>query len=171
MLWPLGGVAFVRPPERPGAQLWSIVAGPLVNVVLLPIFIFAQLVAYRSGWAFTNPDAYRLLVSTAWINGAILIFNLLPIYPLDGGQILRALLWFPLGRIRSLKIASGIGFVGSAAVGLLALWWQSIWIGILAFFLISQAIAGWKQAQALALLENENEAARRAAEPSRPPVL
>ena len=32
MLWPLGGVAYVNPPQRPGATLWSIAAGPLVNV-------------------------------------------------------------------------------------------------------------------------------------------
>src|ERR1700680_5312650 len=37
MLWPMGGVAYVDPPPRPGATLWSIVAGPLVNVVLLPL--------------------------------------------------------------------------------------------------------------------------------------
>src|SRR5262249_49751880 len=37
VLWPLGGVAFVQPPERPGAHLWSIAAGPLVNVALLPL--------------------------------------------------------------------------------------------------------------------------------------
>ena len=37
VLWPLGGVAFVRPPARPGAVLWSIAAGPLVNVVLVPV--------------------------------------------------------------------------------------------------------------------------------------
>src|SRR3984885_182136 len=37
MLWPLGGVAYVNPPQRPGATLWSIAAGPLVNVALLPI--------------------------------------------------------------------------------------------------------------------------------------
>src|ERR1051325_5213562 len=36
VLWPLGGVAFVDPPPRPGAVLWSIAAGPLVNVVLAP---------------------------------------------------------------------------------------------------------------------------------------
>src|SRR6478609_398689 len=36
VLWPLGGVAFVAPPPRPGAWLWSIAAGPLVNVVLVP---------------------------------------------------------------------------------------------------------------------------------------
>src|SRR5204862_6749996 len=38
VLWFLGGVAYVSPPQRPGAQLWSIAAGPLVNVVLIPVF-------------------------------------------------------------------------------------------------------------------------------------
>src|SRR6201987_1870989 len=38
VLWPLGGVAYVDPPQRPGATLWSIAAGPLVNVALLPLF-------------------------------------------------------------------------------------------------------------------------------------
>jgi Zn-dependent protease len=37
VLWPLGGVAHVAPPQRPGAQLWSIAAGPLVNVALIPV--------------------------------------------------------------------------------------------------------------------------------------
>src|SRR5579864_5396572 len=37
VLWPLGGVAYVDPPRRPGATLWSIAAGPLVNVALIPI--------------------------------------------------------------------------------------------------------------------------------------
>src|SRR6476659_5847224 len=37
VLWPLGGIAFVNPPRRPGAMLWSIAAGPLVNVLLFPI--------------------------------------------------------------------------------------------------------------------------------------
>ena len=169
MLWPLGGVAFVRPPLRPGAQLWSIAAGPLVNVVLMPILVIAQAMAFRLGWGIEHPDAYRLLVNTTYINGGLLIFNLLPIYPLDGGQILRSLLWFPLGRIRSLQIASGIGFVGSAAVVVFAIWARSIWLGVLAFFLISQAMAGWKQAQELALAERE--ATRTRADADRPPMI
>ena len=37
VLWPLGGVAYVAPPPRPGATLWSIAAGPLVNVALAPV--------------------------------------------------------------------------------------------------------------------------------------
>src|SRR5207237_9655011 len=42
VLWPLGGIAFVNPPPRPGAYLWSIAAGPLVNVALIPIIGFAS---------------------------------------------------------------------------------------------------------------------------------
>jgi Zn-dependent protease len=43
VLWPLGGIAFVAPPPRPGAVLWSIAAGPLVNVLLVPVTVGAFL--------------------------------------------------------------------------------------------------------------------------------
>ncbi|MEO5718521.1 MAG: M50 family metallopeptidase, partial [Chthoniobacterales bacterium] len=149
VLWPLGGIAFVSPPPRAGAMLWSIAAGPMINLLLVPIMSLAQHAAARAGWASTNADAYLVLLWLARINLGLLLFNLLPIYPLDGGQIVRALLWFPLGQIRSLFIATGIGFVGGAALVLLAFWQQSIWIGIMALFLLSQAGLGWRQAQGL----------------------
>jgi Zn-dependent protease len=149
VLWPLGGIAFVNPPPRAGAMLWSIAAGPLVNVALVPILTFVLHTAKRAGWATTNGDAYLVLLWLWRINLGLLLFNLLPIYPLDGGQILRALLWFPLGQIRSLFVATAVGFVGGGVLVLGAIWEQSIWIGIMAFFLLSQAAAGWRQAQYL----------------------
>ena len=149
VLWPLGGIAFVSPPPRAGAMLWSIAAGPMVNLLLFPILTYAQHAAGRAGWVNTNPDVYLVLLWLWRINLTLLLFNLLPIYPLDGGQILRALLWFPLGQIRSLFIATGIGFVGGGALLLVAFWKQSIWIGIMALFLLSQAAVGWRQAQYL----------------------
>ena len=149
VLWPLGGIAFVSPPPRAGAMLWSIAAGPMVNVLLLPILTFAQHAAGRAGWMHTNVDAYLILLWLWRINLALLVFNLLPIYPLDGGQIVRALLWFPLGQIRSLFIATAIGFAGGGALLLFAFWQRSIWIGIMALFLLSQAGLGWRQAQFL----------------------
>ncbi len=157
-LWPLGGIAFVSPPPRPGAMLWSIAAGPLVNVVLIPILSFARVAAGRAGWANENLDAYLVLVWLWRINLWLLIFNILPIYPLDGGQILRSLLWFPLGQTRSLFVATAIGFAGGAALILFAIWQQSFWIGIMAFFLLSRAAVGWKQARYLQA--EEAEAAR-----------
>jgi Zn-dependent protease len=147
VLWPLGGIAFVNPPPRAGAMLWSIAAGPLVNVILIPILACALRLAAGLGWMQTNYDAY-LVVFWLWrINLVLLCFNLLPVYPLDGGQILRAILWFPLGQIRSLFIATGVGFIGGGLLALYALYQQSIWFGIMAFFLLSQAGRGWRQAQ------------------------
>ena len=119
VLWPLGGVAYVDPPQRPGATLWSIAAGPLVNVVLLPISIGLLFLANAAGWPTSAPDGYQLLRAVAAINFGLLVFNILPIYPLDGGQILRSLLWFFLGPIRSLMTAAILGLIGIA--GLMAL--------------------------------------------------
>src|SRR4051794_19061055 len=51
ILWPFGGIAFVSPPQRPGPILWSIAAGPLVNVALIPILGGIVLLTGYLGWA------------------------------------------------------------------------------------------------------------------------
>ncbi len=61
VLWPLGGVAYVDPPQRPGATLWSIAAGPLVNVALIPVLFALNSAARSSGWAANLPDIYKLI--------------------------------------------------------------------------------------------------------------
>lgn len=61
VLWPLGGVAYVNPPQRPGATLWSIAAGPLVNVGLLPVLFGLGMLSRWLGWAAAMPDVYALL--------------------------------------------------------------------------------------------------------------
>ena len=150
VLWPLGGVAFVSPPQRPGAQLWSIAAGPLVNVILIPVTSALVSISSHLGWFDTYPDAYQLIHNIWVINLVLLVFNLLPIYPLDGGQILRSLLWFPFGRANSLMIASIIGFIGVAGLIGLAIWEQSIWLGLVSAFISVNCWSGFKQARALA---------------------
>jgi Zn-dependent protease len=152
VLWPLGGVAYVDPPPRPGATLWSIVAGPLVNVALLPVLYVLVLVSRSSGWAYALPNAYALLRSVLFIDVGLLIFNMLPIYPLDGGQILRSLLWFVLGRARSLMVATVLGFIGVAGFVILAVWVHSVWLGILAVFMLMNCWGGLRHAQALSRL-------------------
>lgn len=149
ILWPLGGIAFVNPPRRPGAMLWSIAAGPLVNVALVPVLEATLWFARHAGWYYEAPNAYQLIRIIRYMNLTLLIFNMLPVYPLDGGQIFRSLLWFPLGEIRSLQIASVVGLAGGAGLAALALFWQSIWVGFMAFFLLSRALAGWQQAKML----------------------
>lgn len=153
VLWPLGGVAYVAPPPRPGATLWSIAAGPLVNVILLPITLGLAMVASHLGWVEPETDLYRFLWTITYINGALLCFNLLPVYPLDGGQILRALLWFPLGRARSLMVATVIGLVGVVALGGFALHLRSFWIGLIAVFMLTHCWRSFQQARLLREVE------------------
>jgi len=154
VLWPLGGVAYVSPPQRPGAQLWSIAAGPLVNVVLLPILSMVWKLTYSADWMETLPDAYSYVKMIWLINVVLLVFNLMPVYPLDGGQILRSLLWFPFGRARSLMIASIIGLIGVAGIIAYALFAQSIWIGIMAAFILMNCWSGLMQARAMLKMAN-----------------
>src|ERR1700758_3779665 len=150
VLWPLGGVAYVDPPPRPGATLWSIAAGPLVNVALVPTLGFLAVLAHSPLWtAAGRPNVYELLPSVFWINLGLLIFNILPIYPLDGGQILRSLLWFVLGRARSLLVATILGFIGVAGFFGLALWMGSIWYGALAVFMLLNCWGCLQHARAL----------------------
>lgn len=148
VLWPLGGVAYVNAPFRPGAQLWSIAAGPLVNVVLVPLIYGGAMLLSTQAWAPQSPDFWQWLDTLWWINLTILIFNCLPVYPLDGGQILRSLLWFGLGPRRSLLIATSIGLVGAAVFIAWAVMERSIWIGVMAAFIGMNCWQSFKAARA-----------------------
>ncbi len=152
VLWPLGGVAYVDPPPRPGATLWSIAAGPLVNVALLPVLSALAMLGKSVGWAETMPNLYALLRTIWLINVVLLAFNILPVYPLDGGQILRSVLWFVLGRARSLLVATVVGFVGIAGFIVFAVWNQSLWYGVLAVFLLLNCWGGLQHARFLSRL-------------------
>lgn len=155
VLWPLGGVAFVQPPPRPGPTLWSIAAGPLVNVLLVPVLALAII---ASGVEVTDQglvaanDFQRFVVWLSFINFILLVFNMLPIYPLDGGQILQSLLWFFLGRSRSLKVAAGFGLAVAALAIIPLLMLGEMWLFIIAIFVAWQAWSGFQQARQMARL-------------------
>ncbi len=132
-----------------GGTANQIVLWPLVNVALLIVLSVLSTLNRSLGWAETMPNAHALLRSVWLINLVLLIFNLLPIYPLDGGQILRSLLWFAVGRARSLMVTTIIGFVGVAGFIILALRMQSVWFGVLSVFILTSCWRGLRQAQAL----------------------
>lgn len=147
-LWPLGGVAFVDPPQRPGAVLWSVFAGPLVNIVLVPVTI---LLAH---FAPANTDLGDFAHAVMWINASLLIFNMLPIYPLDGGQIFRSILWYFIGPGRSLMVASIVGLVGAACGCVLALLSGDVWLLAVAGFAAMLSWNGWNYSRRLRLIED-----------------
>jgi hypothetical protein len=147
-----------------------------VSVVFLLVLSLAILT--KSGWAVAFPYAY-LLEQTLWgINLVLLIFNMLPIYPLDGGQILRALLWFLIGRARSLMVVTSFGFVGAAGLIAFAIWRQSVWTGLIAGYMLITCWSGWQQARILARAAAAEESGGRILFPEkflplkiRPPIL
>lgn len=149
VLWPLGGVAYVAPPQRPGAQLWSIAAGPLVNLVLVPVLYGALWWADARGLPDSQPDLVECLFTVNIINAILLIFNLLPIYPLDGGQILRSVLWYAVGPVTSLLVATVIGFGGGLLLAAYGLWAGRIWTLVLAGFLLFNCWQSFRYARAL----------------------
>lgn len=168
VLWPLGGVAYVSPPHRPGAHLWSIVAGPLVNVMLLPVTVIAYFLVRGS---LTIPDggnnAEMFAFSVMLMNAGLLVFNMFPVYPLDGGQTLMALLWYVIGRAKALKFVSIIGLIVAAGVILLSVIFYEPWYLVMALFVGMQAWNGYRVAMQLAQIDPKHydeRYARRAAQ-------
>lgn len=152
VLWPFGGVAYVAPPQRPGAMLWSIAAGPLVNVILVPILSVVWWLADSTHLEDSASDIYYFIRMVWIINLGLLIFNMLPVYPLDGGKILRSLLWFVMGRARSLMAATIIGFIGIAGLFGWAIHvflnspQNGIWLAAMCVFIFLNCLGSFKEA-------------------------
>jgi len=133
ILWPLGGLAFPDIPKRPGADLWTTAGGPLVNVVICLItaavvwlthHVFIPLNPYNClqiplelyGWR--NPMMYVWWMFC--ISYILLLFNLLPIFPLDGGRLVQGMLWKFIGYYRSMLVSCTVGMFASGALAIFA---------------------------------------------------
>jgi Zn-dependent protease len=138
VMWPLGGLAFCRPPHNWKAAFITTAGGPLVNVILIPV-LGGALWLMGSGWEplvrFNPFDPWALLAADwfgnylkVWVwcayftNWALLLFNVLLImFPLDGGRMFQEVLWWRLGYQRSMEIAVNVGLVLAICLGVFAL--------------------------------------------------
>ncbi|MFT3685342.1 MAG: hypothetical protein QM783_10520 [Phycisphaerales bacterium] len=149
LMWMLGGLAFCRPPHNWKAHLITTIGGPLVNVLLIPVFAGTMIAlgapvkamifnpwgggvteAWRTavnGMGAGVPDWLGTLLFCAYMtNLALLLFNiLLPMYPMDGGRLVQNILWRWLGYSRSMMISTTVGLVAAVFVGLFAATVQS----------------------------------------------
>lgn len=113
-LLPIGGVANIeKMPEQPIQELWVALAGPAVNVVIAAVL---ALYFWLTGGfpAFTENtlaqiSADNFLFSLLWVNIVLVLFNLIPAFPMDGGRVLRALLSMRYDRAVATSIAAKIG--------------------------------------------------------------
>jgi Zn-dependent protease/CBS domain-containing protein len=119
-LYPIGGVARLeRMPDKPLQELWVALAGPAVNVVIAAALfgILALQGGFQPlgevGWA-RGPFLERLLL----VNIFLVLFNMLPAFPMDGGRVVRALLATRLEYGRATQIAAGLGQFMAVLFGL-----------------------------------------------------
>lgn len=159
ILSPIGGVARLeRLPEKPIQEFYIAIAGPLVNVgiiaLIAPYFLFVSAetalqirsILYHyfgvqdNVFTENTPPLALFLFNVLALNGTLVVFNLLPAFPMDGGRVLRALLATRLNRVVATRIAVYIGQL--LAIGLIGygsgIWWGDfsptvIFIGVFVF--------------------------------------
>ena len=138
-LLPIGGLARLeRMPDKPIQEFWVALAGPLVNVVI-SVVLFAYLVvtntlAPLNGLSLTGGPFVERLMS---VNLTLMLFNLLPAFPMDGGRVVRSLLAMRIDYTRATQIAATIGqgmaflfgFIGLFTNPMLVFIALFVWIG------------------------------------------
>ncbi len=157
-LFIFGGVAEIQDePRSPGREFLMAAAGPGMSLLLAGLFYLGFVLAMRTGaaWWVTAPLGYL-----ATINLFVAVFNLLPGFPLDGGRVLRSILWAVTGDIlKATKWAARSGqFIGWSMVGLgvvttLQGRTDFIWFGLIGWFLAWLAGASYRQQQVRSRLD------------------
>jgi len=134
-LLPIGGVARLeRIPENPKQELAIAIAGPLVNVAIAAILIFAlNAQATFSDLEDLNVPRVAMLQKLASVNIFLVLFNLIPAFPMDGGRILRALLAMRMNYARATQVAATIGQGLAFVFGLFGLFYNPMLLFIALF--------------------------------------
>ena len=135
-LLPIGGVARLnRIPEKPWQELVVAIAGPLVNVVIIVVLILVM----QTSAAIDQPEdlespAFGFLDKIVYVNKMLVLFNLIPAFPMDGGRILRALLAMAMPYVRATQIAAWIGQGLAVVFGIFGIFFNP-WLIFIAYFI------------------------------------
>jgi Zn-dependent protease/predicted transcriptional regulator len=143
ILLPIGGVARLeRIPDEPRQELLIALAGPAVTLAIA-VLLYLLIVLLGDQPAFRDPTIGDLtfLDRLMVINIYLLLFNLIPAFPMDGGRVLRALLASRLGLVRGTRIASTLGQMLAVAGGLFGLTVGHPFLILIAFFVFLGASA------------------------------
>ncbi len=142
-LFIFGGVAQItREPDRPMTEFYIAIMGPVVSIALAGIFWALALVF--------QPVSEVVVAITQWlarINFILVVFNMIPGFPLDGGRVFRAIVWFYVDSYeRATKIASGVGqavaymfILGGIFLIVGGYWINGLWIAFIGWFLLTAA--------------------------------
>lgn len=136
ILLPIGGVARLqRMPSKPSEELVVALAGPAVNVLILGVL---WLIGVRDAALRDLPQA-GLGGMLFFVNKVMVLFNMIPAFPMDGGRVLRALLAMAIPHVRATRIAAGIGQVLALGLGLVGLFTNQFMLLFVALFVFLAA--------------------------------
>jgi len=160
-LFIFGGVAeMADEPPSAKAEFWMAIVGPLSSIALGIVFFLIYRAGVNAGWSLAFNG---VVVYLAWINIILAAFNMVPAYPLDGGRVLRSILWSITDNLRkatriSASIGSGFGifliilgvirFLSGNIIG-------GMWLFLIGMFLRGVAAASYQQLVARKALEGE----------------
>ena len=166
-LFALGGVSQIES-EAPNAksEFWIAVAGPLTSFLLGGLLLgLASLSGWRPGTQASTP----VLIAVLWlgyINLGLGMFNMIPGYPLDGGRVLRSIIWWVSGSIsKGTRWASYVGQAVAFLFILAGIWrlfhgggFQAIWIAFIGWFLLDASRSSYAQVEILSALQGRRVA-------------
>jgi Zn-dependent protease/predicted transcriptional regulator len=139
-LFPIGGVANIeRIPEKPGQELAIAIAGPLVNVVIAVLLLLILGKIQPDAMTRLDDAHISLIARLAAANVFLVLFNLIPAFPMDGGRVLRALLAMRFGAAKATQAAATIGQALAFVFGFLGLFGNPLLIFIAIFVYIAAA--------------------------------
>jgi Zn-dependent protease len=132
---PIGGVARLEHiPDDPKQEFLIAIAGPLVNVVIaiLLVFYLGHRAAMSDFQGLTTPRV-AMLSKLATVNVGLVLFNLIPAFPMDGGRILRSVLAMKMDYLRATEIAARIGQALAIVFGIIG-FFSNTFLIFIAFF-------------------------------------
>lgn len=150
-LFALGGVSEMKQePPSPSAEFMIAIVGPLASLVLAGVFWLIWRALERPG---PDPSFAAIALYLVGLNTVVAVFNLLPAFPLDGGRVLRAIIWGITKNLRKATyLATRVGrvfayiLISLGAVSLFAgAGFQGIWMALIGFFLLQGAQASYTQ--------------------------
>ncbi|QDV85822.1 site-2 protease family protein [Planctomycetes bacterium TBK1r] len=134
-LLPIGGVASLqRMPRNPWQELAIAVAGPAVNVAIAAVlFVGLPILA---GVSLLPIAVAGLLAKLAWVNVVLVVFNMIPAFPMDGGRVLRAMLALVMPYHNATRVAVGVGRFAAVGLGLVGLMSGNLMLVLIAGFVL-----------------------------------
>ncbi len=168
ILTPIGGIARLETmPKKPIQEFWVALAGPAVNVLIVILLFFpvvymletdgktlAEVVgeglrsSFFSEKTETDSSSDAEALGQSWpffwlmllfINCSLIVFNMIPAFPMDGGRVLRALLAMKLSHVKATQVAAFFGQVFAAGFVVLGFWKDNLTMPLIGFFIFNAA--------------------------------